>query len=135
MKFGFNIITDEAKAAIESVGLHWQYNGSGAEIWTDTYDEIMDERKDRDIVVDDAGDMQRRYRAQGIRMKKLEDGRYIYLIRDTAFFMYKKLTKDYSADTVTIIETSIFDVFTKEEQDRWRNVLMSQDIAVNRPLI
>lgn len=137
MKFGFNHITEDARDKLTELGVRWAHETeSYMSIWTDTYDEIQQERADKDDqVVDDREDMRRRYQSQGTRMVKWEDGRYFYLIRDTVFVQEKKHFTDNRATTPTVHEVSVLDVLPKEEQDTWRQRLIRKDLAVNLPMI
>lgn len=135
MKYGFRYITEPARDKLSELGIDYKNESGSMTISTDMYDDIVDERVERDITVDDSSDMQRRYRAQATRMIKWEDGRYFYLIRDVVFVQEPRTFTDHRFTPPTIEVVSILDVIPREDQELWRDRLIKYDIAVNRPLI
>lgn len=136
MKFGFNYFTDEARDALEKIGVQWKREENTISIYTDYIDLVEEDLRDRWIErTEQRIDLHKAYREQTVRVWKNPDtGTYYYLFNnETLFYSYKKYQTDHSTTPPTQFEISVLDY--PEDQEKFRDILLSRPAMARGVLI
>lgn len=131
MRFGFNAISDDAKGKLESLGIKWFEKDGFWIVETEAYDkheeEWREKRPNYEFREDIPRELHKEWAAQGTRIWKNPDtGHYFYLIHDCVFTMQPRLHTDHRFNPPTVEEISYFDLVNKDDQDRYRDILIQR---------
>lgn len=125
MEFGFNYITEEARTLMDRHGIKFrQLSSSTWKVYTESFDLSEEDFREREISPDDPY-REKMYFGQGVRVQKQKNGMYVYLIQDAVFYMYNRVSLDYSTFPPTQFVDSIFEAIPQDMQDSWRDRLLS----------
>ena len=131
MRLGFNRITDNAREALDKLGVVYSVESNGmVTVNTEVWDLEDRDHQLREIRPDDP-DIDKRSRAQVTRIMKMNASLYYYLINDHVFRSIVELRKDYSTEPATVLTVSILDDVDEYFQDSVRDRMMRQDTAMH----
>lgn len=133
MKFGFSAITDEAREKLEELSIRHQRQAPpshGWDVYTETFDSIEEEMRERYPTLESIGalpkDVRNAYTLQGTRFwKNPHTGNYYYMFKEWIFKGERRIKVDHSTPQPTQFDFLILDLVPKDDQDRWRDILMS----------